>query len=164
VRAEIMQASSSATATICNLPPILDVFVQRADELNRQFGEPITESRVVNTAKSVFQYVETGQLRTGEHGAGFKRLQAQELARDPYLRLAEGRERAWCRIPGRRRAGRTEISRLAERLQRAARSMSVCARGHRPPRTRPYFVACIPLKGRLEELKVAVGFLRRQYS
>jgi hypothetical protein len=45
----------------------------------------MTDAEVVKTAKSVFRYFETGQLRTGEHGAWFKRLQAQELARAPYL-------------------------------------------------------------------------------
>jgi hypothetical protein len=68
-----------------NLPPTLDAFVDRARELNRSFGEPMIESRVMNTAKSVFGYVERGELRTGEHGAWFKRPQAQDLARDPYL-------------------------------------------------------------------------------
>jgi hypothetical protein len=67
------------------LPPVLDVFVDRAHDINKQFGEPMTDSSVVNTAKSVFRYVETGQLRTGEHGAWFKRTQAQDLAKDPYL-------------------------------------------------------------------------------
>jgi hypothetical protein len=67
------------------LPPMLDAFINRARELDNTFGEPMVDSRVINTAKSVFGYVETGQLRTGEHGAWFKRLQAQELARDPYL-------------------------------------------------------------------------------
>jgi hypothetical protein len=67
------------------LPPNLDVFISRARELNQQFGDPMIDSRVVNTAKSVFGYVESGQLRTGEHGAWFKRPQARELAKDPYL-------------------------------------------------------------------------------
>jgi hypothetical protein len=67
------------------LPPTLQAFVDRARELNQQFGEPMIDSRIVNTAKSVFGYLESGQLRSGEHGAWFKRLQAQELARDPYL-------------------------------------------------------------------------------
>jgi hypothetical protein len=67
------------------LPPTLDAFVSRARELNQSFGEPMLDSRVINTAKSVFSYVETGQLRTGEHGAWFKKDQAQQLARDPYL-------------------------------------------------------------------------------
>ena len=41
--------------------------------------------RVIATAGSVFKYIETGQLRTGEHGAWFRKPQAQALARDPYL-------------------------------------------------------------------------------
>jgi Bifunctional DNA primase/polymerase, N-terminal len=68
-----------------HLPPNLDAFINRARELNQSFGEPMIDSRVVNTAKSVFGYLETGTLRTGEHGAWFKRPQAQELAKDPYL-------------------------------------------------------------------------------
>jgi Bifunctional DNA primase/polymerase, N-terminal/Primase C terminal 1 (PriCT-1) len=68
-----------------NLPQTIEAFEARARELNQTFGEPMIESRVINTAKSVFGYVESGQLRTGEHGAWFKRMQAQELARDPYL-------------------------------------------------------------------------------
>src|SRR6201981_4119330 len=67
------------------LPPMLDAFINRARELDNTFGEPMVDSRVINTAKSVFGYLETGQLRTGEHGAWFKRMQAQELAKDPYL-------------------------------------------------------------------------------
>jgi hypothetical protein len=55
------------------LPPILQAFIDRARELNQQFGEPMIESRVINTAKSIFRYVETGELRTGEHGAWFKK-------------------------------------------------------------------------------------------
>jgi hypothetical protein len=67
------------------LPPTLQTFIDCARELNQQFGEPMIDSRVVNTAKSVFRYVETGELRTGEHGAWFKRQQTQSLVRDPYL-------------------------------------------------------------------------------
>lgn len=68
-----------------SLPPTLDAFVDWAREHNGRFGEPMTEAAVFNTAKSVFSYVERGELRTGEHGAWFKRQQAQELARDPFL-------------------------------------------------------------------------------
>jgi hypothetical protein len=68
-----------------SLPPTIEAYVDRARELNRLFGEPMTDSRVINTAKSVFRYVETGTLRTGEHGAWFKKSQAQSLARDPHL-------------------------------------------------------------------------------
>jgi hypothetical protein len=67
------------------LAPTIDAFVDRARELNQLFGEPMTDSRVINTAKSVFRYVETGTLRTGEHGAWFRKSQAQSLARDPHL-------------------------------------------------------------------------------
>jgi hypothetical protein len=67
------------------LPQSLDSFVDWAREHNGRFGEPMTETEVFNTAKSVFGYVERGELRTGEHGAWFKRQQAQELARDPFL-------------------------------------------------------------------------------
>jgi hypothetical protein len=67
------------------LPQTVEAFEARAMELNHMFGEPMVESRVINTARSVFKYVETGQLRTGEHGAWFRRPQAQELARDPFL-------------------------------------------------------------------------------
>jgi hypothetical protein len=88
-----MQASSGRNNALFNalckearhLLPSLDVFISRARELNQQFGDPMIDSRVVNTAKSVFGYVETGQLRTGAHGAWFKQQQAQEMARDPYF-------------------------------------------------------------------------------
>lgn len=75
--------------TLCReargLPENIDTFVGRARELNKSFGEPMIDSRVINTAKSVFGYVESGQLRTGDHGAWFKKPQAQSLACDPYL-------------------------------------------------------------------------------
>ena len=75
--------------TLCKeargLPPTLQAFIDRARELNQMFGEPMIDSRVVNTAKSVFGYVERGELRTGEHGAWFKKPQAESLAREPYL-------------------------------------------------------------------------------
>jgi hypothetical protein len=89
-----MQANSGRNNALFNalckearhLAPDLDVFISLARELNQQlFGVPMIDSRVVNTAKSVFGYVESGQLRTGAHGAWFKKPQAQELARDPYL-------------------------------------------------------------------------------
>jgi hypothetical protein len=67
------------------LPPTLQAFVDRGRELNQQFGEPMLDSRVVNTAKSVFGYLERGELRTGEHGAWFKEPQVQSLVREPYL-------------------------------------------------------------------------------
>jgi hypothetical protein len=68
-----------------SLPPTLQAFIDRGRELNQLFGEPMTDSRVINTAKSVFRYVEKGELRTGEHGAWFQRPQVQALAREPYL-------------------------------------------------------------------------------
>jgi hypothetical protein len=90
--AEMGENSGRNTAlfdTLCReargLPENIDAFVGRARELNKSFGEPMIDSRVINTAKSVFGYVESGQLRTGEHGAWFKKPQAQSLARDPYL-------------------------------------------------------------------------------
>jgi bifunctional DNA primase/polymerase-like protein len=67
------------------LPATLDAFVNWAREHNGKFGEPMTDTEVIKTASSVFAYLERGELRTGEHGAWFKRLQAQQLARDPYL-------------------------------------------------------------------------------
>jgi len=67
------------------LPPTLQAFIDRARQLNQQFGERMVDSRVVNTAKSVFGYVETGQLRTGEQGAWFRKPQVQSLVHDPYL-------------------------------------------------------------------------------
>jgi hypothetical protein len=68
-----------------SLPQNLDGFIARARELNQLFGEPMIDSRVINTAKSIFRYVERGELRTGEHGAWFKKSQVKSLARDPYL-------------------------------------------------------------------------------
>jgi hypothetical protein len=67
------------------LPQTLEAFIDRARQVNESFGEPMIDTRVVNTARSVFRYVETGQLRTGDHGAWFKRDQAQSLAKDPFL-------------------------------------------------------------------------------
>jgi hypothetical protein len=67
------------------LPPTVEAFVDRARQINQTFGEPMIDSRVIATARSVFKYVETGQLRTGEHGAWFKKPQARALVRDPYL-------------------------------------------------------------------------------
>jgi hypothetical protein len=75
--------------TLCKaargLPPTLQAFIDRARELNQQFGEPMIESRVINTARSVFRYVETGELRTGEHGAWFRKPQVDSLVSDPHL-------------------------------------------------------------------------------
>jgi hypothetical protein len=68
-----------------HLPPSLDAFADWAREHNGKFGVPMTDAEVFDTAKSVFGYVERGELRTGEHGAWFVYRQAQELARDPYL-------------------------------------------------------------------------------
>jgi hypothetical protein len=67
------------------LPPKLDAFVDWAREHNGKFGEPMMETEIFDTAKSVFGYLERGELRTGEHGAWFRKQQAQELAREPYL-------------------------------------------------------------------------------
>jgi hypothetical protein len=76
-------------ASLCQeargLPPNLQAFVDRARELNRLFGEAMIDSRVINAAKSVFRYVETGELRTGEHGAWFRKPQVDSLVSDPYL-------------------------------------------------------------------------------
>jgi Bifunctional DNA primase/polymerase, N-terminal/Primase C terminal 1 (PriCT-1) len=67
------------------LPKTLESFLNWAHDCNAKFGEPMLDSEVVRIAKSVFKYVESGQLRTGRHGALFERLQAQNLARDPYF-------------------------------------------------------------------------------
>jgi hypothetical protein len=88
-----MQANSGRNNalfdTLCKeargLPPTLQAFIDRARELNQQFGDPMIESRVINTAKSVFRYVETGELRTGEHGAWFKKPLVDSLVHEPYL-------------------------------------------------------------------------------
>ena len=68
-----------------HLPPTLDAFVTRAHEINSTFGEPMIDSRVIDTAKSIFHYLETGTLRTGEHGAWFKKDQVDQLVHDPFL-------------------------------------------------------------------------------
>ena len=88
-----MHANSGRNSALFNalckearhLPPNLGAFINRAHELNQSFGEPMIDSRVVNTAKSIFRYLETGQLRTGEHGAWFKKDQVDQLVRDPPL-------------------------------------------------------------------------------
>lgn len=67
------------------LRPTLDAFVDWAREHNGKFGEPMTDAEVFDTANSVLGYLERGELRSGEQGAWFKRQQAQELARDPFL-------------------------------------------------------------------------------
>lgn len=75
--------------TLCrearSLPPNLEAFIARAHELNQQFGEPMIDRRVINTARSVFGYFEKGELRTGEHGAWFRKGQVDDLVRDPHL-------------------------------------------------------------------------------
>ena len=68
-----------------SLPPTLEAFMDWARNYNAMFGEPMSETEVFKTAKSVSDYVETGSLRTGQHGAYFNRSVAQSLARDPYL-------------------------------------------------------------------------------
>jgi hypothetical protein len=67
------------------LPSKIDTFIARARELNQTFAVPMSDPEVVKTAKSVFRYVETGQLRTGERGAWFKTDQVNQLVQDPYL-------------------------------------------------------------------------------
>jgi hypothetical protein len=48
------------------LPPGLEMFIQRAHEVNKQFGEPTLEARVVKTAKQVFKYLEAGRTTLGQ--------------------------------------------------------------------------------------------------
>jgi hypothetical protein len=67
------------------LPRTMESFVDWAREHNGKFGEPMTDTEVFDTAKSVFGYLERGELRSGQHGAYFVREQAQGLARDPNL-------------------------------------------------------------------------------
>jgi hypothetical protein len=67
------------------LPLKLDAFVNRARELNGLFQVAMTDARVVNTAKSVFRYAETGELRTGQQGSWLSKGQVQQLVEDPYL-------------------------------------------------------------------------------
>jgi Bifunctional DNA primase/polymerase, N-terminal/Primase C terminal 1 (PriCT-1) len=88
-----MQANSGRNNTLFDilrkearrLPQTLEAFIDRARQVNQTFGEPMIDSRVVNTAKSVFRYVETGELRTGDHGAWFQRPHVQSLVREPHL-------------------------------------------------------------------------------
>jgi hypothetical protein len=100
------------------LPQTLDAFIDRARQVNQTFGEPMIDFRVINTAKSVFGYLETGELRTGEHGAWFKKPQVRALAREPYLfsrdRMAESRKWTRRRILGRQWPGGSP-SRMANR-------------------------------------------------
>jgi hypothetical protein len=67
------------------LPQTVEAFIDRARQVNETFGAPMVDSRVVNTAKSVFRYVETGELRTGERGAWFQAPDIQFLVREPHL-------------------------------------------------------------------------------
>ena len=67
------------------LAPQLDAFIERAGAFNQTFETPMGESEVGKIARSVFNYVETGRLRTGEHGAWFRKEQIDRLVRDPPL-------------------------------------------------------------------------------
>jgi hypothetical protein len=67
------------------LPKTNDALLEWAREHNSEFGEPMADAEVAKTAKSVFGYLERGELRVGEHGVRLGKLQAQEMARDPYF-------------------------------------------------------------------------------
>jgi Bifunctional DNA primase/polymerase, N-terminal len=68
-----------------SLPKSIEGFLDWAHEYNSEFGEAMTDAEVVRTAKSVFGYWERDELRSGEHGVWLRKLQAQDMARDPYF-------------------------------------------------------------------------------
>jgi bifunctional DNA primase/polymerase-like protein len=67
------------------LPKTNDALLNWAREYNSKFGEPLPDAEVVKTAKSVFGYLERGELRVSGHGVRLGKLQTQEMARDPYF-------------------------------------------------------------------------------
>jgi hypothetical protein len=68
-----------------SLPRTIEGFLDWARNYNARFAEPLSEAELVRTTRSVFKLLESGELRTGTHGAWFVEPQVRKLVQDPYL-------------------------------------------------------------------------------